>query len=63
MKTNDNERTNYIQLTDLWQEGNYAEVGHIIQKESWSASRIAEFCAYFFKYCGAKELEVLHKFL
>ena len=55
--------TEYIQLTDLWNEGKYSEIGHIINQENWSASNIAHFCSYFAKYCGVKELEVLYKFL
>jgi hypothetical protein len=55
--------TEYIKLTDLWNDGDYAEVGHIISKENWSASRVAEFCSYFTKYVGIKDLNVLYKFL
>lgn len=55
--------TEYIKLTDLWYDGKYSDVGDIIKKESWSASRVAEFCFYFAKHLGLKELEILHKFL
>jgi hypothetical protein len=55
--------TEYINLTDLWNNGDYAELGHIIKEESWSPSQIAEFCAYFAKYCGLNQLEILYKFL
>lgn len=55
--------TEYIKLTDLWNDGEYAEVGHIMKEESWNPSEVAKFCAYFAKYCGVKELNVLHKFL
>jgi hypothetical protein len=55
--------TDYIKLTDLWNDGEYAEVGHIMKEESWSPSEVAKFCAYFAKYCGVNELNLLHKFL
>ena len=55
--------TEYIKLTDLWNDGDYAELGYIIKEENWNASRIAEFCSYFAKYCGTRELELLYKFL
>ena len=31
--------TEYIKLTDLWNEGEYAELGHIIKEENWSLSK------------------------
>lgn len=55
--------TKYIKLTDLWNEGKYTELGVIIQQESWKAQEIAEFCAYFAKYCGLNQLDILYKFL
>jgi len=55
--------TEYIKLTDLWNDGEYAELGHIIQEEQWSTQKVAEFCAYFAKYLGVNQLNILHKFL
>lgn len=55
--------TEYIKLTDLWNEREYAEIGHIMQEESWKPSEVAEFCAYFAKYCGINQLNILYKFL
>lgn len=55
--------TEYIKLTDLWFEREYAEVGHIINEENWSSSQVAEFCSYFAKYVGVRDLEILYKFL
>ena len=55
--------TEYIKLTDLWNNGEYAELGHIIQEEQWSTQKVAEFCAYFAKYLGVNQLNILHKFL
>ena len=55
--------TEYITLTDLWNDGEYNKVGHIINKERWKPNRVAEFCAYFGKYCGTNQLSILYKFL
>lgn len=55
--------TKYIKLTDLWNNGEYAQLGHIMKEESWSPREVAEFCAYFAKYCGVGQLEVLYKFI
>ena len=55
--------TEYITLTELWQDGHFNEVGSIITSEDWAPRRVSEFCSYFCKYLGAKQLEVLHKFL
>ena len=55
--------TEFIILTDLWADGEYNEVGEIIRTEEWSPSRVAEFCAYFMKYAGTSQLEILHKFI
>ncbi len=56
-------KTEYIKLTDLWNNGQYLEVGDIIRSEEWSASRVAEFCAYFVKYVGLSDLNTLHRFI
>jgi len=55
--------TKYVKLTDLWNEGEYAELGHIINEEEWKPSEVAEFCSYFAKYCGLNQLNILYKFL
>ena len=55
--------TEYIELTELWQDGEYNRVGSIINKEEWSRSRVAEFCWYFNKYIGNGQLKLLYKFL
>tara|TARA_A100001515_G_scaffold139483_1_gene134152 strand:+ start:4215 stop:4391 length:177 start_codon:yes stop_codon:yes gene_type:complete len=57
------EYTDYISLTELWQDGEYADVARIINEESWNPSRVAEFCAYFNKYLGSNQLDILYKFL
>jgi len=53
----------YLQITELWHSGDYATAAALINDASWSSKNFAEFCAYFAKYCGLKELNVLHKFL
>tara|TARA_R110001592_G_scaffold130031_4_gene343020 strand:- start:4493 stop:4723 length:231 start_codon:yes stop_codon:yes gene_type:complete len=57
------DNTEFIQLTDLWNEGEYSSVGRIIAEESWASARVAEFCAYFTKYLGVNQLNILYKFL
>jgi hypothetical protein len=61
--TKQNMNTEYIKLTDLWQDGQYIKVGKIINQESWNPARVAEFCAYLNKYLGSTQLNVLHKLL
>lgn len=55
--------TEYIALTELWQDGDFNEVGAIITSENWNPRRVSEFCSYFCKYLGTTQLELLHKFL
>ena len=56
-------QTEFISLTEKWRDCQFIEVGHIINTERWSPTRMAEFCAYFCKYMGTKQLDVLYKFL
>ena len=53
----------FIDLTELWQDGDYYEVGSIINKENWSPAKVAEFCSYVAKYLGLGQLNLLYKFL
>ena len=55
--------TEYITLTEMWQDGDYNEVAFIINKEDWGNARLAEFCAYFNRFLGCGQLNLLHKFL
>jgi hypothetical protein len=55
--------TEYIKLTELWNDGKYNQVSTIINNESWKPHQVAEFCSYFAKYCGLNQLSVLYKFL
>jgi hypothetical protein len=58
-----NTNTEYINLTELWKDGKYGEVGNTINKENWSPAEVAEFCSYFNRYLGSNQLEILYKFL
>lgn len=55
--------TDYIELTELWHEGEYLQVGDIIRHEEWSPNRVVEFCAYFVKNIGVNQLNILHRFI
>ena len=54
--------TEFIDLTELWQDGEYNKVGEIINNERWSRARVAEFSAYFGRYLPT-QLNLLYKFL
>ena len=54
--------TEFVDLTELWQDGEYSKVGEIINNERWSRARVAEFSAYFGKYLPT-QLNLLYKFL
>ena len=55
--------TDYIELTELWHEREYLQVGDTIRYEEWSPNRVAEFCAYFVKNIGVNQLNILHRFI
>ena len=55
--------TEFINVTDMWQDGKIIQVGDLIREEKWDSSRVAEFCAYLHKYLGTRELNVFYKFL
>lgn len=55
--------TEYITLTELWQDGEFQLVADIINEEGWSHAMLAEFCLYFSTYLGKDELKVLCKLL
>ena len=56
-------KTNNIELTEMWRDGHYLAVGKTMEREEWSPAQVAEFCAYFAKYIGLAELNKLYKFL
>lgn len=53
----------YLALTEMWQDGKYAEVGAYVEGSGWLPGEIAEFCAYFCKYLGTNQLYILYKFI
>jgi hypothetical protein len=53
----------FIDLTEMWQDHHYLEVGNYIKTVGWTPRETAEFCAYFCKYLGTKQLELLYKFI
>ena len=55
--------TEFIDLTELWQDGEYNKVGEIINNEKWNPARVAEFSAYMCKYLGITQFNLLYKFL
>ena len=55
--------TDFIDLTELWQDGEYNKVGEVINKEKWNPARVAEFSAYMCKYLGITQFNLLYKFL
>ena len=56
-------KTEYIQLTELWQDGKFTKVANTINQEEWNPARVAEFCSYFNRYLGTNQLNLLYKFL
>tara|TARA_R110001583_G_scaffold70887_2_gene200154 strand:- start:1599 stop:1778 length:180 start_codon:yes stop_codon:yes gene_type:complete len=54
-----------IKLTDLWQDGRYSEVAsHIVDsKEFLEKDRLMDFCIYFNKYIGERDLLILKKLI
>lgn len=55
--------TEFIKLTEMWQDGDYFGVAETIRTEDWGHSTLAEFCSYFVKYLGTREFHLLYKFL
>ena len=53
--------TDFINLTELWQDGKYTKVGDALRP--LGARQVSEFCAYFSKYVGVGQLQILHKFI
>lgn len=53
----------FILLTETWQNGNYDEVARLVRDSNWTCSELTSFCIYFARYLGIQELEVLQKLL
>ena len=56
-------KTEYIELTEMWNKGDYTQVGDVMRKEHGRYTGVAEFCSYFAKYVGLNQLNILNKFL
>lgn len=56
-------KTNNIELTEMWYNQDYIGIGQTMSNENWTPSQVAEFCAYFAKYVGLNDLNILYKFL
>ena len=54
-----------IELTDLWFDGEYEKVAEVIKdsKDFLEKDRLIDFCLYFAKYVGDKELRILQKLI
>ncbi len=54
-----------LELTEMWQDGEFNQVtAHILDsKEFMQKDRLIDFCVYFSKYLGFKELQVLQKLI
>jgi hypothetical protein len=54
-----------LELTEMWQDGEFNQVtSHILDsKEFMQKDRLIDFCVYFSKYLGFKELQVLQKLI
>jgi hypothetical protein len=63
MNKSTNTMTDYITLTEMWQDGDYRQVGYLINKEEWGSTRVAEFCVYMAKHLGLEQLNVLSKII
>ena len=53
----------FLNLTEMWQDGDYFGVGEVIANEDWGQARVAEFCNYFARHLGVNQLNILYKFL
>ena len=52
-----------IMLTEMWQDHEYLQVGEHIKHAGWTTRETVDFAAYFCKYLGTKQLEILYKFI
>jgi hypothetical protein len=53
----------YLMLTEMWHANLYVEVGEYISSAGWLPRETAEFCAYFCRYMGTNQLDILYKFM
>lgn len=55
----------FLQLTERWQDGQYAQVADYIRHDIVFSDRanLIDFCVYLSNYLGMKELRVLQKLI
>ena len=55
----------FLQLTERWQDGQYAQVAEYIRHDIVFSDRanLIDFCVYLSNYLGMKELRVLQKLI
>ena len=61
----DNHNNLFLQLTERWQDGQYAQVADYIRHNIVFSDRanLIDFCVYLCNYLGMKELRVLQKLI
>ena len=57
------EYTEFITLTEMWQDGKYLEVTELIADEDWPHDELARFCGYMAKHLGLNELNVFSRMM
>jgi len=55
----------FLQLTERWQDGQYAQVADYIRHDIVFSNRanLIDFCLYLSKHLGLKELKILQKLI
>jgi hypothetical protein len=61
----DNQSDLFLQLTERWQDGQYAQVADYIRHDIVFSNRanLMDFCLYLSKHLGLKELKILQKLI
>ena len=61
----DNQSDLFLQLTERWQDRQYAQVADYIRHDIVFSNRanLIDFCIYFDKYVGKEELNILQKLI
>ena len=61
----DNHNNLFLQLTERWQDGQYAQVADYIRHgiEFSDRANLIDFCIYLSKHLGIKELKILQRLI
>jgi hypothetical protein len=61
----DNQSDLFLQLTERWQDGQYAQVADYIRHDIVFSNRanLIDFCLYLSRHLGLKELKILQKLI